>query len=461
MNDILKKHIGRLVEICNTSISSDDSRSFSDVEIELLNFASYLSASDGVIRKEEAAFLEQYLQRDCSVQELSRYIQEKNTYSTEFESTQPKILQRLIAEDNQHYENGGNLSFSNSLTYIQVFEEFGKEFIGCDGNADAREVDDFNTYISMLKQCRRTLYKGNDTARSSLEKTADSGAGKSINEEPSGESEERGESLDELLDQLNSLVGLQSVKDDVTSLIHLQEIQRIRKERGLKQIPLSNHLVFYGNPGTGKTTVARLLAKIYHAIGILSKGTLVEVDRSGLVGGYVGQTAIKTKSVLDSALGGVLFIDEAYALAYSNSGNDYGREAIDTILKGMEDNREDLIVIAAGYPDLMQKFIDSNPGLRSRFNKYIRFPDYTPDELIDIFKMLCDKSGYKISDEALKLVSETLNKRYVNRGENFANGREVRNIFEVIISNQANRLFGRENISNEELCEIIPNDVCI
>lgn len=313
----------------------------------------------------------------------------------------------------------------------------------------------------MLKQCRRTLYKGNDTARSSLEKTADSGAGKSINEEPSGESEERGESLDELLDQLNSLVGLQSVKDDVTSLIHLQEIQRIRKERGLKQIPLSNHLVFYGNPGTGKTTVARLLAKIYHAIGILSKGTLVEVDRSGLVGGYVGQTAIKTKSVLDSALGGVLFIDEAYALAYSNSGNDYGREAIDTILKGMEDNREDLIVIAAGYPDLMQKFIDSNPGLRSRFNKYIRFPDYTPDELIDIFKMLCDKSGYKISDEALKLVSETLNKRYVNRGENFANGREVRNIFEVIISNQANRLFGRENISNEELCEIIPNDVCI
>lgn len=460
MNDILKEHIGKLVEICNGSTSSD-SLSFSDVEIELLNFASYLSASDGVIRNEEATFIEQYLQRNCSVQELSRYIQEKNTYSTEFESTHPKTLQRLIAEDNEHYENDGNLNFSNSLTYIRVFEEFGKEFIGCDGNADAQEVEDFNTYISMLKQCRRALYKGNDTAKSFLEEVANSNTEKSTNEEVNGEAGECEENLEELLDQLNSLVGLQSVKNDVISLIHLQEIQRIRRERGLKQIPLSNHLVFYGNPGTGKTTVARLLAKIYHAIGVLSKGTLVEVDRSGLVGGYVGQTAIKTKSVLDSALGGVLFVDEAYALAYSNSGNDYGREAIDTILKGMEDNRDDLIVIVAGYPDLMQKFIDSNPGLRSRFNKYIHFPDYTPDELIDIFKMLCDKSGYKIDDEALKLVSEILNKRYVNRRENFANGREVRNIFEVIVSNQANRLFGRGNISDEELCEITPNDICI
>jgi len=255
------------------------------------------------------------------------------------------------------------------------------------------------------------------------------------------------------------LVGLENVKNDVTSLIHLQEIQRIRKERGLKQIPVSKHLVFYGNPGTGKTTVARLLAQIYHAIGILSKGMLVEVDRSGLVGGYVGQTAIKTKEVIDSAIGGVLFIDEAYSLAYSDSGNDYGREAIDTLLKGMEDNRNDLVVIVAGYPGLMQKFIDSNPGLRSRFNKYIFFEDYSPNELVAIFKVLCDKSGYLIDDDALALVMELLNERYDNRSANFANGREVRNIFEKIVLNQAGRLFGKTDVSNEELSRIIASDV--
>ena len=265
--------------------------------------------------------------------------------------------------------------------------------------------------------------------------------------------------VENLFQKLNSLIGLQDVKQEVTTLVNLLKLQSMRKQHGLPEIPMSRHLVFVGNPGTGKTTVARLLAEIYHQLGVLSKGQLIEVDRSGLVAGYVGQTALKTQEVIQSAIGGVLFIDEAYTLAKSDGSNDFGQEAIDTILKAMEDHRDDFVVIVAGYPDLMKTFINSNPGLKSRFNKYIYFQDYAPEELLGIFKLQCKNAGLTLEEGTSEIAFDYLQKTYGYRDSNFANGRSVRNYFERVLSNQANRLAAQSAVSEEEIVTLTKQDI--
>ena len=260
------------------------------------------------------------------------------------------------------------------------------------------------------------------------------------------------------LKELNSLIGLTSVKSEISTLINYIKVQQMREEKGMKTSPVSYHCVFTGSPGTGKTTVARIVSEIYKELGILKKGHLIETDRSGLVAEYVGQTAVKTNKIIDSALDGVLFIDEAYSLV-DGGNSDYGKEAISTLIKRMEDDRDRLVVILAGYTDDMKRFIDSNPGLQSRFNRYIEFPDYTAEEMYQIFLSNAQKYEYTVSDDAQSVLRKAMEKAVEEKNRSFGNGRFVRNLFEKVIENQANRLSLEADVTSEILASIEEEDI--
>jgi hypothetical protein len=262
------------------------------------------------------------------------------------------------------------------------------------------------------------------------------------------------ETLDDLLRELDALVGLDAVKQEVRLLTNLVRVEQLRRDRGLPVVAQSRHLVAVGNPGTGKTTVARLLGRILAALGVLSRGQLVDTDRSGLVAGFVGQTAIKVNGIVDQALGGVLFVDEAYALA---GGDDFGAEAIATLLKRMEDDRGGLVVIVAGYPRPMTEFLDANPGLRSRFPRTIEFADYDDDELVAIFAGIAEQHHYRLDDATRPVVRAWFSEQ--PRGPSFGNGRLARNLFEDCVTRQATRIVAISDPSDDDLVTLIVDDV--
>jgi SpoVK/Ycf46/Vps4 family AAA+-type ATPase len=399
--------------------------------------------------------------------ELSRVSSGVDLREIEFVSI---LLDKNLTKEAMEYQRGDKIKMdlhdpnpfvllyqvdkSITVALINAIEAIGLTFIAVDGKADIPEIKALTAIIFEIRYAIRSLDSNSSMSIPSSTKPIESTkvATKDTNSDPK-------EDLESILSKLNELIGLEKIKEEISALINLIKVRKLREEHKLPMKPMSFHLVFSGNPGTGKTTVARILAKIYKNLGVLSKGDLVEVDRSGLVAGFVGQTAIKTKEVIDSAKGGLLFIDEAYSLTPGGSHTDYGSEAIEVLLKSMEDQRGDLVVIVAGYTDEMEEFLSSNPGLKSRFNKFIHFADYTPQELFDIFLLMSGKQAYILDDDAKDKLKDTISQIYDARTENFANARIIRNMFESTIQNQANRVITIKEPTKEDLQMVSVEDI--
>ena len=473
IDHVLKNRIDTVYRLADTAgralpdFNAQNNMSLRDMlKYNFLQYIGFLFETDGTDGRSELEFIKDYIGMTMDISQFMNFKYGK-CMDKDFINTPPKALFYLAKYDMSvgivKAQDGKNLS----KTVVDLFKDLGTAFVAVNGET-ITEVANLSNYSLMLDNFLKEygLYFGNPGSVAN-NKTGNTGAGATKVEvsatkaavNSSTESDQQEETLDQLMEELNSLVGLKSVKQDLTNLINLVKVRKLREERGMKQPDITLHLVFSGNPGTGKTTVARLLAKIYKALGVVSQGQLVEVDRSKLVAGYVGQTAAMTAEVVKSALGGILFIDEAYTLIKVGDEKDFGQEAVDTLLKLMEDNRDDLIVIVAGYTDKMEEFVNSNPGLKSRFNKYIFFSDYTGKELTDIFKSMCKKQEYVPDKEALEYVKEYLNKRAKAHEENFANAREVRNYIERCIERQASRIVDIDDISDEELRTLRIEDV--
>ncbi len=447
----VKNALGKALAVCDTVEKSTGTPIVRTFIGDIFSFISSISTANSDERY--SYFNKVYLNGDYPYEE----------FQTNAVVIVPKSLELLAQIEAKKQSNDNKLaniiiSFFLVLGRFYSSNQFDRKDVGF--TAVMKQVKRMNDYVrETSSDCldeKHSLQARKTTA------SPESKAKDQTNENVSGvaDQNEPEESLDELLEKLNSLIGLKAVKQEVQQIINIIKVQKKGEEFGEKLPPLSLHMVFFGNPGTGKTTVARLLAKIYKCVGVLSSGQLVEVDRGSLVAGYVGQTALKTQEVIDKAMGGILFIDEAYSLTHGKGETDFGQEAVDTILKAMEDHRDNFIVIVAGYPDLMREFVYSNPGLKSRFNQFIYFEDYTPDELIQIFLLYCKNQGLSLTAECDEYLMQHFEMMYQNRADDYANGRDVRNYFENVIKARANRLAAiLETVSHEEYMTLTLSDL--
>ena len=419
---------------------------------DLLAFGAYVADAEGRLGEEESRLICECLGHTGNQKSCNSLIRRARANATSMDNVPHSLKFAVLAAAGKKLQPDPYKG-QTAMVFYDTFRLLGQTVLA----SRKRDVSDtsvrrFSAYMERMEKFIKNYsvwYAGSQKYYRVAEPTV---------EDPET-AEEKQAKLEELLAGLDALVGLTGVKEQVHDLVNLIQVQKMREELGMKTDGVSKHMVFSGNPGTGKTTVARMLAEIYHYLGVLRTGQLVEVDRSGLVRGYVGQTATRVQEVVEQALGGILFVDEAYALTVNKGENDFGQEAVDTLLKAMEDNRDDLVVIVAGYTDLMEKFLNSNPGLRSRFSNFIQFDDYTADELVAILHQNLEKREYRLSEAAEIKARELIEYRVAHKPENFANARDVRNFMEHAISNHATRVIGiKEARGNKDILGTIEAD---
>ena len=439
MENNLTESVKNAYEMCdyiddNKIIKGNDFPLRFSLQQEFLSFLLFLSYINDDYSSEEQKFILDTLNLNIPKERALTLRTQRALNENGFALKVPFVLKCFVLSDAGKKISNDKYKYKKSRALVETYRNIGQSYIALNSTNTDEEIRLLTKYIGLMENFLKTyglLHPDHKTQPVVLE-------------------EEEELSTEELLTELNSLTGLKSVKQEVNQLINLIKVQKLREEKGMKTTSTNKHLIFSGNPGSGKTTVARLLAKVYKSIGACTKGHLVEVDRSGLVSGYIGQTALKVQDVVESALGGILFIDEAYTLTNYKGEGDFGQEAVDTLLKCMEDHRDDLIVICAGYTELMVEFVNSNPGLKSRFSKVIEFEDYTAEEEIEILISMCKKQDYQLSADALKTAKAFFEDRIANKDDSFANARDVRNYLEMGIINQASRIVNDESFKGTD-----------